>query len=61
MLRRTRACEIGDQWDAEILRLEVPANYVIIVLGLIVGLGVWFVPNKWAEPESVAAWQSRWS
>ncbi len=26
-------------------------NYVIIVLGLIVGLSVWFMPNKWADPE----------
>ena len=31
-------------------------NYVIIVLGLIVGLGVWFVPNKWAEPEIAASY-----
>lgn len=31
-------------------------NYVIIVVGLIVGLGVWFVPNKWAEPEIAASY-----
>jgi len=34
-------------------------NYVIIVVGLIVGLGVWFVPNKWAEPEIAASYNDQ--
>lgn len=29
-------------------------NYVMIVLGLIVGFGLWLMPNKWAEPEIAA-------
>ncbi|RYE56607.1 MAG: hypothetical protein EOP18_04085 [Rhizobiaceae bacterium] len=38
------------QWDAKYFGWKY-LNYVIIVLGMIVGLGVWFMPNKWAEPE----------
>ena len=34
-------------------------NYVIIVLGMIVGLGVWFMPNKWAEPEIAASYNEQ--
>ena len=41
------------RWDPKYLGWKY-LNYVIVVLGLIVGLGVWFVPNKWAEPEIVA-------
>ena len=26
-------------------------NYVIIAIGVVVGFYVWFVPNKWADPE----------
>lgn len=29
-------------------------NYVMIVLGLTVGFGLWLMPNKWAEPEIAA-------
>ena len=41
------------RWDPKYLGWKY-LNYVIVVLGLIVGLGVWFVPNKWAEPEIAA-------
>ena len=41
------------RWDPKIFGWKY-LNYVIVVLGLIVGLGVWFVPNKWAEPEIAA-------
>ena len=40
-------------WDPKYLGWKY-LNYVIVVLGLIVGIGVWFVPNKWAEPEIAA-------
>jgi len=29
-------------------------NYVMIVAGLVVGFGLWFMPNKWVEPEIAA-------
>lgn len=29
-------------------------NYMIIGLAVIVGFGLWFMPNKWAEPEIAA-------
>jgi hypothetical protein len=29
-------------------------NYILIAVALIVGLGVWFMPNKWAEPTTAA-------
>ena len=31
-------------------------NYVMIVAGLVVGIGLWFMPNKWAEPEIAAGY-----
>lgn len=42
------------QWNTKYFGWEY-LNYVIIVLGLIVGLSVWFMPNKWADPEIKAA------
>lgn len=30
-------------------------NYIIIAVALITGFGVWFMPNKWAEPEIAAS------
>jgi hypothetical protein len=42
------------QWNPKYLGWKY-FNYIIIVLGLIVGLSVWFIPNKWAEPEIVAS------
>ena len=38
------------QWNTKYFGWKY-LNYVIIVLGLIVGLSVWFMPNKWADPE----------
>lgn len=38
------------EWNTKYLGWKY-LNYVIIVLGLIVGLSVWFMPNKWADPE----------
>jgi hypothetical protein len=37
------------KWDPKYFGWKY-LNYLIIVLGLIVGVGVWFMPNKWAEP-----------
>ena len=37
------------KWDPKYLGWKY-FNYIIVVLGLIVGLGVWFMPNKWADP-----------
>jgi hypothetical protein len=34
-------------------------NYILIGVGLIVGLGVWFMPNKWAEPEVAAGFKKQ--
>src|SRR5262245_3239317 len=31
-------------------------NYILIAVALIVGFGVWWMPNKWAEPETAAMW-----
>lgn len=42
------------RWDPKFFGWKY-FNYVIVVLGLIVGLGVWFMPNKWAEPEIAAS------
>ena len=42
------------RWDPKVFGWKY-FNYVIVVLGLIVGLGVWFMPNKWAEPEIAAS------
>ena len=45
------------QWDSKYFGWKY-FNYAIIVVGLIVGIGVWFVPNKWAEPKIAASWQN---
>ena len=29
-------------------------NFLMIGLGLVVGIGLWLMPNKWAEPEIAA-------
>ncbi len=34
-------------------------NGILIAIALIVGLGVWWMPNKWAEPETAAKWQQQ--
>lgn len=46
------------QWDPKYFGWKY-FNYVIIVLGMIVGLGVWFMPNKWAEPEIAASYNEQ--
>lgn len=46
------------QWDPKYFGWKY-LNYVIIVLGMIVGLGVWFMPNKWAEPEIAASYNEQ--
>ncbi len=30
-------------------------TYILIAVALITGFGVWFMPNKWAEPEIAAS------
>ncbi len=45
------------QWDAKYFGWKY-LNYLIIAVGLIVGIGVWFVPNKWAEPKIAASWNN---
>ena len=46
------------RWDSSFFGWKY-FNYVIIILGLIVGVGVWFMPNKWAEPEIAASYNEQ--
>lgn len=46
------------RWDPKYLGWKY-WNYVIVVLGLVVGIGVWFVPNKWAEPKIAAGYRDQ--
>ena len=43
------------EWNPKFLGWKY-LNYILIAVALIVGLGVWWMPNKWAEPETAAKW-----